>query len=346
MIAFFAHAPLPMIFLSLPKRPDGYPRRPFWQYQLSHFVFRGLVRRFGSHAVTFVDWQEGIAPKASDVLVTSLSNRNYTAGSRIVGLENDTLIPEHWSSPVFEKFGMAAPIDDIRWAWPQLANAVGFCVLSNDTALGKLAAGDPGTVSHVEHFRALVSGNYRVQPHPIDKTLFTRFFKQRLNRPTWRSKHRMMVYHNGWRKNSAQTIALLKEMGFREGREFEVVSKVHKERAGAMRRISSRYNIVFSGSFSESGPINMLEYLTQGFIVAGHENWWNGYGLPQSVWSYDPTRADEMRARLAYLLDPANLPELQDHRDRIVEDYNSRHDNEWDYFCDNLADVIRTALKA
>ncbi|MCP4319761.1 MAG: hypothetical protein GY789_28215 [Hyphomicrobiales bacterium] len=79
--------------------------------------------------------------------------------------------------------------------------------------------------------------------------------------------------------------------------------------------------------------------------MAGHDDWWDGYGFPQSVWSYDPEKEQTMRENLAYLLDDKNVPEIQDHRDRILSDHLAREDNEWDYFCDKLAGVVGCALE-
>ncbi|MCP4319762.1 MAG: hypothetical protein GY789_28220 [Hyphomicrobiales bacterium] len=237
-----------MIYVSFPKPPHKYPRRAGWHCQLSHQIFHGLARRFGKQAVELVDWEKVAPVGPRDLIVTFLPNINYYHTDRIIGIENDTLIPERWSSPVFCKFGIEAPVDDLRELTPLLANAAGFCVLSNDVAIGKLRAGDSATTSHVDFFRRHVDGNYVVCPHPIDKPCFRRIIKGRLKRNGRFSRHRMAVYHRDWRKYSQATIDLLDEMGYREGREYSVIDWVKKSNPITMRRFVSKFNIVFSGS--------------------------------------------------------------------------------------------------
>lgn len=332
-----------MIYVSFPKPPNHFPRKVHWHGQLSHHVYWGLVNRLGRQNVDFVKWKEKAPVKNRDLLVTCLPNNNYHHTNRIIGVENDTLIPARWSSPTFGKFGIDAPVDDLRALEPLLKRAAGYCVLSNDVALGKLRSGDPETCGHVEHFKQLVGGNYVVAPHPIDKQRFRRIPKRKFSRNGFMSRHRMMIYHKDWRKSSQAAIDLLLEMGYRQGREFGVVNWVNKNNPLSMRRFTQKYNIVFSGSYSETGPANILEFLTQGFLIAGHEDWWDGYGFPQTVWSYDPRKGKKMKENLAYLLDDGNVPEMEHNRDRILTDYLAREDNEWDYFCDRLVEVIKRA---
>jgi len=332
-----------MIYVSFPKKPNHYPKRVHWHGQLSHHIYWGLVRRFGSQNVEFVKWKDIAPVKNRDLVVTFLPNINYHHTTRIIGVENDTLIPERWSSPIFSKFGIDAQVDDLRSLEPLLERPVGYCVLSNDVALGKLRSGDTKTCEHVERIKSFVNGNYAVSPHPIDKKRFRRIPKKDFQRNGLLSRHRMMIYHKYWRKSSQATIDLLKDMGYREGHEFSIVNWVNKDSSLAMRRLTRKYNIVFSGSYSESGPSNILEFLAQGFLVAGHEDWWDGYGFPQTVWSYDPEKKQTMMKNLAYLLDDRNVPEMESHRDRILANYIDREDNEWDYFCDKLALIIKHA---
>jgi len=183
-----------------------------------------------------------------------------------------------------------------------------------------------------------------IGPHLIDRNRFRRVPKERLNGPGDRFGHRLMAYHTGWRKSSAEAIALLEASGFQRGRDFDVVARIDKNNPAVLRAAVRRFNIVFSGSFSETGPINLIEYVVQGFLVAGHKDWWTGYGLDATVWSYDPARREEMRARLAWLLDPANLDELEAHRERICRHLCERPDMDWEPSVDHLAEIVRRAL--
>jgi hypothetical protein len=136
----------------------------------------------------------------------------------------------------------------------------------------------------------------------------------------------------------------LEENEFGRGKKFDVENHIDKDDYRVMRRLVKNYNIIFSGSFSESGPINLIEYLVQGFVVAGHEAWWSGYDFPETVWSYDPALRHVMVQRLTWLLEEANVPLIQDHRDRILRYFMSRPDIEWDDYLDKLAEIIRRAI--
>lgn len=335
-----------MIYVSFPRSPDDYQQDCRWHAQLSHHIYHGLRKRFGGVGVEFVAWDRDIPASASDLVVTCLPNRNYRSGARIIGVENDTLIPERWQQTCVDIHGIQVRVDDIRDLRPLLNNAVGLMVMTNDVALDRLKAGDARAVEHSRWQSEACGGNLFYTPHPIDRDRFRRVPKGALNRKRWWNsrQHRMMVYHAGWRKNSAETIAVLEAMGHARGQDFDVIDVVDKNDPQSMRDLVERYNIVFSGSFSESGPINMIEYLMQGFVIAGHEDWWDGYGFPESVWSYDPALQGEMRRRLAWLMDNRNVPVMQDHRDRILRHFMTRQDMDWDVALDRLGEVIRRVL--
>ncbi len=335
-----------MLYVSFPRAPDDYEHDCRWHAQLSHHVFHGLRRRFGSIAVEFVDWDKDIQAGPSDLIVTCLPNRNYRSGARIIGVENDTLIPERWDRATAEIHGMQVRVDDIREMRPLLRNAAGLIVMTNDVALGRLAAGEVRASEHAAWQAGVCGGNLCYSPHPIDRERFRRVPKLTLNRKRWWNarEHRMLVYHAGWRKNSAEAIALLEGMGHVRGQRFDIADFIDKNDERAMAGLADACNVIFSGSFSESGPINMIEYLIQGFVIAGHEEWWDGYGFVESVWSYDPVLREEMTRRMAWLMDNRNVGAMQDHRDRILRHFMTRDDMRWDVFLDRLAEVVRRAL--
>lgn len=335
-----------MIHVSFPRGPDGYPQDCHWHAQLSHHVYHGLRKRFGGAGVEFVGWDTDIPARPSDLIVTCLPNRNYRTGARIIGVENDTLIPERWMQESIDLHGMRVQIGDIRELRPLINNAVGLMVMTNDVALGRLEAGEARAVEHAAWQSAACGGNLCYSPHPLDRQRFRRTPKRRLDRKRWWNarENRMLVYHGGWRKNSAETIAMLDELGYARGQRFDVTDFVDKNDQRRMAELVDRYNIIFSGSFSESGPINMIEYLVQGFVIAGHEDWWPGYGFEESVWSYDPALRGEMARRMAWLMDNRNVGAMQDHRDRILRHFLTREDMDWDVFLDKLAGIVRRAL--
>ena len=335
-----------MIYVSFPRGPNDWLSNSHWHSQLSHFVFHGLRKRFGDGKVEFVAWDKIVECSGSDLIVTFLPNVNYRTGARIIGVENDTLIPSRWRQAHFDCHGIHARVDDISELFDLYRQAVGLMVMTNDVALRRLASGESEALSHAEQLSNFCGGNIHFGPHPIDKDRFRRVPKKELNRkkPWSLRKNRLMIYHAGWRKNSAETIALLEENELGRGKKFDVVNHIDKDDYRVMRRLVKNYNIIFSGSFSESGPINLIEYLIQGFVVAGHEAWWSGYDFPETVWSYDSALRHLMVQRLTWLLDDANIPLIQDHRDRILRYFMSRRDMEWDHYLDKLAEIIRRAL--
>lgn len=335
-----------MLYVSFPRPPDAYGQDCRWHAQLSHHVYHGLRKRFGAVGVEFVGWDHDIPAGPSDLIVTCLPNRNYRSGARIIGVENDTLVPERWDRTSVDIHGMPVQVDDIREMRALLRNAVGLIVMTNDVALGRLAAREARASEHAAWLAGICDGNVRFGPHPIDRERFRRVPKLRLQRKRWWNahEHRMLVYHAGWRKNSAEAIVLLEGLGHARGQRFGVTDFIDKNDEGAMAELVETYNIIFSGSFSESGPINMIEYLIQGFVIAGHEDWWDGYGFAESVWSYDPALRGEMTRRLAWLMDNRNVGAMQDHRDRILNHFMTRDDMDWDVFLDRLGEVVRRAL--
>ncbi|MEO3473813.1 hypothetical protein AAFN86_18240 [Roseomonas sp. CAU 1739] len=335
-----------MIYVSFPRTPDDYLQDCRWHAQLSHHVYHGLRSRFGRLGVEFVGWDSDIPAGPTDLVVTCLPNRNYRSGARIIGVENDTLIPERWTQATADIHGLTVQVDDIAALHSLVDNAVGLIVMTNDVALGRLRANEARAASHAAWLSRACNGNIGYTPHPIDHQRFRRIPKLFLNRKRlWNSQqHRMMVYHAGWRKNSAEAITILEGLGLVRDQHFDVVDTVDKNDPQAMAALVERYNVIFSGSFSESGPINMIEYLVQGFVIAGHEEWWGGYGFVESVWSYDPALRDEMTRRMAWLMNPRNVGQMQQHRDRILQHFLTRDDMRWETFLERLGTIIRHAL--
>lgn len=318
---------LVVIFLSLPVPPNAYPRRPDWHAQMSHFVGRGLVTRYGRDTVTFLPWDSEAELSRDDILVTCLPNRNYQRTRRIVALENDTLRQSRVDSPSFEYFGKTWRVDDIRKYHNWLDGVPAAVIMTNDVALERLARGEPDFVARDRSLRRQV-GSVAYTVHPCDKA----YFANHLPKRRFRRGAPIGIYHDGWRKNSEEIIAVAREAGLREGRDFDVFRRVRKNVRLELAFFTWRHNVIASGSLSESGPVNLTEFLYQGFHIVGHDEWWPSFGGDLSQFSYDPEKREGMRELLRHLADSNALPEVERERDRILALNLARTDNTWDHY--------------
>ena len=182
-----------MIFLSLPVPPGAYPRRSDWHAQMSHFVARGLVTRYGGRSVTFLPWDAEAELSRGDILVTCLPNRNYRRTRRIVALENDTLRQSRWDSATFDYFGKTWRVDDIRAYRNWLEGVPAAVIITNDVALERLARGEPDFVARDRFLRRQV-GSVAHTVHPCDKAYFANHLpKRRFRRLANRDLSRWMA---------------------------------------------------------------------------------------------------------------------------------------------------------
>ncbi len=326
------------IVVSFPESPDVYPRKRSWHAQLSCFVFDGLRAQFGSN-VRFLDWEQSEAFCDDDLLVTFRPNRNMLSWKRTISIDNCTLDVDKWNHGEFRKYGFEVPVDAHKHEMDDhIRGCLSAIIMTNDVALGRWQRGSQDVLA-LKKFYLDNLGSVHVVPHPIDKRFWKPFFdEQHLNRPM-----KMLVLHDGWRKNSQQLIDLLVDSGFREGMHFDVTDWISKDSDNRLRRLQRKYSMVASCSYSESGPVNMHEFLCQGLMVYGHEEWWDGYGLEQTRWSYDPARRSEMRDNLLYLFDEANFDGLIKHRNRIWRTQMARLDTHWSALLGILIDEVRRA---
>lgn len=301
------------------------------------------MKRFYGPNVAFIDWNDDFKNGAGNYLITFLPNKNYERTKKIVGVENDTLLQDRWEKEYYNCYGANVKIDNISRFNDQLIGIAGAGILTNDVAVKRVNRGVPAALDRMRFLDRALSGNFFCSVHPIDKRQF-RQLKFKLRRTIAFRRHKMLVYHKGWRKNSAQMIELLESCGYKKGRDFDVVAWVNKKNKLSERLIVSRYNMIYSGSYSETGPANIQEFLHRGLVACGNEDWWDGYGFPQTVWTYDPTRREQMKNNLNYLLDPRNLFEIEALRDKVLSFHQERSDNEWSHFIYKLKIVIDNVL--
>lgn len=313
----------PVIHVSFPQPPDRYPATRHWHAQISHFVFRALAARFGRR-VAFSPWEAPLAPAGRDVLVSFLPHPALKVWKRSVLVENSTFATDKWRYEAFRRFGLDAPLDPVRETHAWLEHQYALVVLSNDVAMRRVAANDP-LVAECHAWMRGAARHLSIHPHPIDKPEFARL-RHAVPDP---AKVRMLIYHGGPRKNSAELIDTMRALNFQENNDFAVVRHVVKDREDLLRFIRENFLIVANTSFSETGPINMIEYLVSGHLIYGHEDWWDGLGNPRLGWSYDPARMAANHANLLHVMRDLGPAGVIAERDRAWRAFMARTDNEW-----------------
>lgn len=328
----------PTIHVSFPLAPDTYPARLHWHAQISHFVCRALVRRFGRRVV-FSPWEAPLEPRGRDVLVSFLPHPALKSWKRSVLIENSNFDVDKWRHAAFRRYGLNAPVDSTAETDGWLRGQYALIVLSNDVAIRRIAARDPQVAACHDHMAAMARF-LSVHPHPIDKTEFSRLHGGVPIPP----KVRLLVYHAGPRKNSAELIATLRDLDLRENSDFSVVPYVDKGRADLMAFLRQNFQIVANTSFSETGPINMIEYLLSGFAVFGHDDWWDGAGNPRFTWSYDPAQMDRNRANLRHIVHELGPGGVAREQERVRNATLERTDNDWAAILGPLGDHVEALL--
>lgn len=328
----------PVIHVSFPQPPDRYPSLHHWHAQISHFVHGALVRRFGGR-VAFSPWGAELVPQGRDVLVSFLPHPAIRWWKRSVCIENATFDVDQWRFGRFRRYGLDAPLDPVADVYEWLRGQYAVMVLSNDVAIRRIQERDPQVIDCYD----MLTRSARclsVHPHPIDKPEYSKLYG-RFPTP---SKVRMLVYHGGPRKNSAELISTLRGMGFQENSDFNVVPHVPKDREDLLAFLRQNFLIVANTSFSETGPINMIEYLLSGHLVYGHEDWWNGAGNRDLCWTYDPARMEENRAALNRLMREMGPDAVAAERDRVWRHHMERSDNEWEPFLHQVGGHVEALL--
>lgn len=328
----------PTIHVSFPQPPDRYPAMRHWHAQLSRFVFSELSARFGARAV-FVPWEAPLEPKGRDVLVSFLPHPTLKWWKRSVCVENSNFDVDKWRYGAFRRYGLNAPLDPVAETHRWLEGQYALVVLSNDVTIRRIAARDPRVAACYDHFAGAVR-HLSVHPHPIDKPEFSRLHGRFPTPP----KVRMLVYHGGPRKNSAELIATLRDLGLQENTDFSIAPHVAKDREDLLAFLRQHFLIVANTSYSETGPINMIEYLLSGHLIYGHDDWWDGVGNERFCWSYDPSRMETNRANLRHIFHELGPDGVAAERDRVWNAWMRRTDNDWPALLRPIGDQVAALL--
>lgn len=330
----------PTIHVSFPQPPDAFPGKLHWHAQISRYVYGALSDRFGAR-VRFSPWSAPLDPAGRDVLVSFLPHPALEHWKRSVLIENSNFDVDKWRFAAFRRHGLEAPVDSVRETGEWLRHQYALLVLSNDVAIRRVAAGDPLVAACHDHMAGLAR-HFSVHPHPIDKVEFSRLAGAFPLPP----KVRMLVYHGGPRKNSAELIATLRDIGLQENSDFSVAAYVPKDRVDLMSFLRQNFLVVANTSYSETGPINMIEYLLSGFAIYGHDDWWDGAGNPRFTWSYDPAAQPANRAGLLHIFHELGPAGVAAERDRVRAAFLDRTDNDWPALLGPLCRHVEALLES
>ncbi len=316
-----------MIAVSFPCHPDNYPKKThyFWA-ALSNCVYYGLRKVFGDEVRYFTpDSVINLGPR--DILISNVSGNLVRNKSRSILIDAINMDDSRFDGR-FTKYGMNYPTDHTSLVEGVLASIL----KTNDVTIARNKAGDPSMARHRDLL--LRCGNVHLIQHPIDKSYFTAKYA-----PERRfDKARILVYNAPPRKNGVELVALLRDMGYGND-DFRVVSTINKAREDDF--LLRRYMIFGHISVSEGFPNLASEFVCQGMILYGHEEWWDGLGDSRLTFTYDPKRTEENAAKIRFLLDKQNLDEVHAIRKRLHDAHVNRTDNNWSHLVELVVEEVR-----
>ena len=199
--------------------------------------------------------------------------------------------------------------------------------MTNDLAIKRWENNDLQVAEKKKWLEDNTGKIYLTQP-PLDKAYLKRLYDP--NRKFGELK--MLVYHDGWRKNGEQLINLLNKIGHQN--KFDVINSLNKEDDNNVKRYLSKYAYLGHTSVSEAFPYFASDLLCQGLLLYGHDEWWHGYGNSDLTWSYDPKKEHENATKLKKILSKNFLEEYHILRKSVWEQHMNRVDNNWNYFTD------------
>lgn len=335
-----------MIYISFPGDITFYPDKATYPPELIYHIYNGLKNKYGEKQVEIVPfYKDPPTNDSKDILVTQIfGSYGKVLRERVILVENSNFESNKWNKEGkarYTKYGVNSDneIDGVYGVNECLENVGSAIFISNDVALKRWNENHPDIRMYKNYLQQTIKNIIPI-PHPLEKQRYLRFFNPEYIPAT----PKLLIYHAGSRKNSLQYIQILRDFGFKEDKHFVITSFVNKNDHELLRRINREYHAFVNCSFSESGPINVIEFMFQGLLIIGHEEWWSGYNFPQTIWTYDPDRHDEMRAKIWWLLDPARRKEIKEMRNKIVNYNVNRKDNEWPYLINHLYTLIDNLL--
>jgi hypothetical protein len=237
----------------------------------------------------------------------------------------------------YAKYGLHVPTNTSALTRPDLRHELtglrGAVFMSNDVAINNVATYHPDIRENYDWWKQNVGNRLKIVPHPINKPLWTQYFNPNVYGP------KILVYHKPG-KNSLRYIGMLNRLGYQAGIHYDITDWVYKDKPQNISLLNQQYHAIVNCSYSETGPINMIEYQMQGLLVIGCEEWWTGCGEGRTMWTYDQRRERDMANNIRWLLDPRNAEEIRQIRNRIHAEQVARKDNEWNYTIDKLIECM------
>lgn len=324
------------IYVSFPDSPDAYPDREKINPNVvaCHFIYHALKPKWPGR-VEYIHWGKRPKYAPDDIVVGLLGGASMNEWNRSVVISNDNFDVNKWKHGQFRKYGLNLQTDH-TWCWNGGLKGRLACVfMTNDVAMKKWKNDHPDVKEKKDWLLKNV-GSMRLMQHPIDKSFWTGKYD-----PNRRFDHlRMLVYHSDWRKNAHQLIEILKWCGFKERVNFDVVPWVDKTDPGNLDRILKHYAYLAHVSVSEGFPYMANEFLCQGLLLYGNEEWWDGYGYQGLRFTYDPARGAHNVESLKVILGDAYKDQYYGVRQDVWNKHINRTDNNWSTFTKAVVEEV------
>ena len=325
------------IIVSFPEAPDAYRVTTVTSWaQIAYHVYKYIAER---HSNTYwIPFDERPMFSPTDVLVTCVPNPNLSTWKRSVLVDNDTLAVDKWKHGSWNRYGVSYRTDHpFRWN-SYIQDCLAVFIKTNDIAIQRWNTNDAIVAEKKAWLQANV-GHVELSPHPIDKAFFGSLYD-----PSALPAKRMLVCHGGWRKNGKELLQTLQKMGYRTGKDYDIMPRVNKMNLQSIKLLLSGYAYFAHTSVSEGFPYLANEFMCQGMILYGHEDWWDGQGDQRLRWTYDPSRQTDNEKNLRTLLSKFSDRELRVLRESQQRLHMDRKDNTWDCFGERLWAVLQTHL--
>lgn len=327
------------IFLSFPvQHPRFYVNKSKTSWaQIAYFIHQAVSKKFRGK-VEYIPFGENVPISEKDILVSFMINDQVCkVPHRTIIVDNDNFEVAKWKYGKFNKYGLGAQTDH-TWSYNKLISGLhGAIFKTNDVAIAKWNSNHPDVLEKKQFLLGNIN-NVEIVPHPIDKNYFSFLYDPDFKIP----RLKMLIYNAPWRKNSVQLIQMIKRNKF-PTKSYTIVSSINKTDEN-VKRILNEYAYLAHISYSEGFPYLANEFLCQGLVLYGHEEWWNPYGHDILKWTYDPTRQDQNLANIRQLLSNDFRDAYYKMRKEVVQTHLDRTDNNWGYLTNKLITMIQELM--
>ena len=183
---------------------------------------------------------------ATDFYICDWTRLNPTIpGDRTILLDNCNFNYQNREG-IYDKFGYRINTNTSPHMRPdqlhQMIGLRGAVFMSNDVAIAKIASGNLETQEGYQWWQNNVGSNLKIMPHPIDKTFWSSYFDPKI------CGHKILVYQKS-NKNSLEYIDLLRNLGYQEGRDYDITNHIDKNLPIKLTNINQQYRAVVNCSF-------------------------------------------------------------------------------------------------